>query len=294
MQESKQMDFSEKFVAFVDILGFTDMVKDAECGNGKSVAELVDLLNAMAAIDNLNNIRAYGPIVCPESRCINRDLDFQVVQVSDCIVVSCEVSPAGIINLVNHCWIAAFRLLKQGILCRGYITKGSIYHDGLQFFGSGYVRAFAGEKDGVSFKGGPAEKGTPFIELDTITCDYIAGCGDSCVQKQFSRLAEIDGDLRAIFPFKRLSHTVSTGSFGPFKIEFDPSKERASNNIIREAINAMKEKILVHANEMDERAMKKTMHYLKALDSQLANCDWIDESIDKLLEPFPELRFEDL
>jgi hypothetical protein len=88
--------------------------------------------------------------------------------------VSAEVSPAGIINLLFHCGSIQTILLTQGYLCRGYVTRGSIYHTDTQFFGSGYMRAFEGERHVSIFQVDAADRGTPFIEVDSDVCQYIA------------------------------------------------------------------------------------------------------------------------
>src|SRR6267378_3569937 len=73
---------------------------------------------------------------------VRADLDFRLTQISDCVVVSTEISPAGVINLVNRCWGAVIRLLQNGLMCRGYITRGRIFHTETQVIGTGYQRAY--------------------------------------------------------------------------------------------------------------------------------------------------------
>ncbi len=38
------MEYQEKFIAFVDILGFKKLVKDSENGTGMPLSELIELL----------------------------------------------------------------------------------------------------------------------------------------------------------------------------------------------------------------------------------------------------------
>jgi len=57
-------------------------------------------------------------------------------------------------------------LINKGVLCRGIITRGNIFHTNTQFFGTGYMRAYEGESKVSVFKIDDTDKGTPFIEID--------------------------------------------------------------------------------------------------------------------------------
>ncbi len=41
---------------------------------------------------------------------------FQLTQASDCAIASTEISPAGAIAILEHCWKAAMALLRNGVL----------------------------------------------------------------------------------------------------------------------------------------------------------------------------------
>src|SRR5688572_23931485 len=98
------MQFKEKFVAFVDILGFQELVKSAEAGTGLTLAEILELVSKLGSPDEQERFAKHGPTTCPFSKYLQPDLDFKITQISDCVIVSAEVSPAGLINLVSHCW----------------------------------------------------------------------------------------------------------------------------------------------------------------------------------------------
>ncbi len=152
--------FKDKFIAFVDILGFESKVEAAEAKAGLSGSNLRDFCAALGTSEDQANITNYGPTICPESARIRRDIDFQLTQVSDCVIVSAEVSPAGVINLVQHCWGATIKLLTKGVMVRGYVTRGSIFHQGNEIFGTGYQKAVEREKKGVTaFKQEADERG---------------------------------------------------------------------------------------------------------------------------------------
>ena len=208
-------EFKDKFVGFVDILGFKDLVKAAEAGTGMSLAELLEILNDLGAPEDQEHFKKYGPTTCPESTYVQRDLNFRLTQVTDCVFVSTEVSSAGVINLISHCWVAVMQLLlTKGIMCRGYITRGSIYHTDTQPIGSGYQEAYDKEKQVTAFKREADERGTPFVEVDPVVCDYVRDHGDRCVKEMFSRYVKGDGKVTALFPFQRLEHSFIIAGFG--------------------------------------------------------------------------------
>ena len=139
------MDFKEKFVAFVDILGFKSMVEAAERGEGRPTAELLEILSSLERAKDKEFYVNDGPMICPDSSVVQKDLDFEITQISDCVIISAEMSHAGIINLISHCWAIAFSLLRKGVVLRGYITRGSVIHKGNLILGTGYQKAYQRE-----------------------------------------------------------------------------------------------------------------------------------------------------
>jgi hypothetical protein len=193
------MEFAEKFVAYIDILGFKNLTDRAAAGTGPSLGELHELQR------NLSEKR--WPDICPRSERQRSDLGFCVGQESDCAAISVEISPGGIVNLVSHCWTLVFGLLGRGLMCRGYITRGLVFHaDGRFPLGPGYNVAVEQERV-AAFRRGAEKGGTPFAEVDNVVCDYVNECGDACVKEIFSRCIETDGVVSAIFPFKRLAQS---------------------------------------------------------------------------------------
>jgi len=280
------MEFKEKFIGFVDILGFQKLVKSAETGTGIQLSEIITILTDLGSAVDVEKLIKYGPTICPESQYVQRDLDFRLTQISDCVVVSSEVSPAGAIHLINHCWKAVINLMIKGIMCRGCITKGSIYHTDRQFIGSGYQNAYLNESKIAAFKR-EGDSGTPFVEVDSLVCDYVKQCNDPCVKNMFSRMVKSDGTITALFPFQQLAHSFMIGGFGPFAHKFDSQKEKDSNQKMRELIKTLRERIMQFIDETDTKAVKKAEYYISFLETQLKICDNTDHIIDMLNSPFP-------
>jgi len=275
--------FKDKFIAFIDILGFKAMIEAAERGEGRPLAEIRELLSELEGRHERQAIVQHGPTTCPCSACERRDLDLQVTQVSDCAIISSEVSPAGVINLVNHCWGAAIMLLTKGVMVRGYITRGRIYHEGSEFYGTGYHEAYQREAGVTAFKREADEKGTPFVEVDPRVCDYVRDHTDECVREMFGRFTKHDGEVTALFPFKRMAHSFVIGGGG--RRPFDPAREKQANDNLRKSLQDLKARVMQHVDPANGAALRKTRHYIDALDQQLAVCDRTDRNIDSFAGP---------
>jgi len=270
--------FKDKFVGYVDVLGFKTLVKAAESGNGMSLSRLLELLKLLGTSDNRHRYVKHGPHLCPRAPFLQHDLDFQVTQVSDCAVVAAEISPSGIINLVNHCWVAVLGLLTHGIMCRGYITRGLVYHTEAQVIGSGYHRAVSMEQGVSAFRRNADERGTPYVEIDEAVCKYVRECTDDCVREMYSRQVETDGSVTVLFPFKRISHKFMLSP----RSKFDAVKEKRAVQNVRAMLAEVKGRIEEFINRLDPAAVSKAQHYIGALDRQLEVCDRTDDVIDRL------------
>lgn len=278
------MEFREKFVAFVDVLGFSDLVERAEQGAGVTLSTIEAAVADLGSQGDKAEIAKYGPTTCPGAARKSPDVDFQLTQVSDCVIVSTEVSPAGAITITSHCWTAVMKLLRRGLMCRGHIRRGIIAQDEARFIGTGYQEAAAREKKVSVFGRDQDDTGTPFVEIDSAVTEYVDNCSDECVREMFGRLTYTNETFCAVFPFKRLSPSFAAGP------EFDAAKERRNNDIVRGWIHRMKHAIDENTNMEDAKVVRKAEHYKAALDKQLAECDRADEMIAMLVSPFPQRR----
>lgn len=277
------MVFKNKIIAFIDICGFRSLVEKTENPNNKfTLDELLKIVSKLDRKDTVKNIRTNGLIVCPQSKFISKDLDLVLTQISDCVIISAEISPAGILNLLYLCWQISMGLLLKGILCRGYVNIGNIYHTEHQVIGSGYQNAYENESKVIAFKTLDDEKGTPFIQIDRkietlISDDYSY---DKCLQEMFHRITRSDAEVFAIFPFDLLAHSFAiTGNN-------DLENEIIEINKSKSYIEGYKVKILEFSNNQNEKAMLKINHYLRFLDEQIEICDKQIENINKLNQPF--------
>lgn len=257
--------YADKFIAFVDILGFKGMVADS-VHDEQRLGHLLDLVKKLGDGTERANYEKYGPICCPMAPRIERNLDFRVTQISDCVVVSAEASPAGLINLITHCWQVAISLLQIGVLCRGFVSRGLVYHTDTQVIGPGYQNTFKSEPSVTALQRKIDEVGTPFVEIDDGVVDYVSGQPDECVKTMFDRLTKFDGSKVALYPFKRLNHRFLAGGIsGPF----NPEIHLKSVDNIRGWIGKMKDKIHENIEGGEPAARQKAEYYVEALDQQL-------------------------
>jgi len=281
------IQFKEKFVAFIDVLGFKKMVQAAEAGTGMPLDKLLEVLKTLGSPEERGRIGKSGPTICPKTKYLQRDLDFRVTQISDCSVISAEISPSGVVNLVCFCWGIVMGLLRSGIMCRGYITRGLVFHTDQQVVGSGYQRAFDNEKNVTAFKREADERGTPYVEVDRTVSDYVKESDDWCTKEMFGRFVKDDGVVVALFPFKKLAHSFIVAGWGH---KCDPEEEKRNVQNMRVIIGQIKERVLSFVDPANQDAVKKAQHYILALDAQLAVCDKTDEVIKTLDYPIPFRR----
>lgn len=286
MSSSSTVGYKDKFVAFIDILGFKYIVEQSASGDGLELSEILALLESFGKPLERDGYEKHGPTICPCSRHIDKNLDFRLTQISDCVIISAEVSPAGVINLLSHCFTVVLGFLRKGIMCRGYVTRGPVYHTETQVLGTGYQSAYAAEAGVSAFKKDADERGTPFVEIDPSVAEYVANSTDDCVKKMYERMVKSDGEVSAIFPFSSLSHSFAIG--GWIGEKFNPDNERRANDVVRSNIRKLKQRVEERIDFSNPKAVNKARYYLGLLDNQLDLCDATDDMIDKLCRPFPD------
>jgi hypothetical protein len=274
------MKTRDKFIAFVDILGFTNMVEAAE-ENGGDVTLALDLARALGTPSGAAKIQEFGHIICPAAPFMEKGVRFEVTQVSDCAVVSCEVSPAGLITLVHHCVTAAMTVVSKGGLCRGIITKGSIFHEAGQFLGNGYMEAFKAERSVAFRQSDISETGTPFIQLDPAVVAYAQQQDDRCVRSMFERMTTSDGTYTAIDPFRPLANVPSA----LINLDFDPRRWKASVDLsLSFRLSTLARYEAADQNAPGEKERLKIRHYKRGLEDAIARLHQKGARLDEMIE----------
>lgn len=273
--------YEQRFVAFVDILGFHELVKHSvKNDDADSIGRMIHRLAPDADIELYKQT---GAEVCPDSRRINHDLAVQITQVSDCVIISAEISPAGAINIINYCRKVAERLLlREHVLCRGYLTMGAVYHEGTTIFGTAYQEAVDGERRAAAIEWGGGTLGTPFIEINNSVADYLAEKGNECTRKLLPRLTFPYEDYLVVSPYGIFSRMVN----------WAVSPNKTPDEIRREIDYALQgvDKIqgsLTCAKPLDKSGREKIRISLDKLAEARSALNQALNDVEMLESPFP-------
>jgi hypothetical protein len=124
------MVYTERYVSFLDILGFSDIARKTE--RDKNPARYDALVKTLTEIRVRKRKRL--------DRVVGDDFKFQ--SFFDSIVMSSNASLNGLVYLLlslNHLTLS---LLTNGLLIRGAIAKGKLHHDGVVMFGPAFLDAY--------------------------------------------------------------------------------------------------------------------------------------------------------
>lgn len=192
--------YSNRVIAFVDLLGFTTYVEESSLDSDKAFS-ILDLMNSIT-----NNI-VLGEDTKLSHECNN---DRRVIAISDSIILSYPVSdepaPMELFNIFIELIQIQLHIMNQGWLCRGGLSMGRLHHSGNTIFGEAYLSAYQLE--------GKAK--TPRIIIDTKLHKYIQNEPYTCFCKK-----DTDGFLYIDYlsSLKCYSYEESVLSWAREKIE---------------------------------------------------------------------------
>jgi hypothetical protein len=117
-------DYREKYVVFLDLLGFRAVVKKV----GQDVLERHRVIEALKLIkDTLST---------------NPAIDLRFTHFSDCIVLSAERSPHALWEIFQSIELLTFNLLQFDFFVRGGLTVGLTHHSQDFVFGTAVTEAY--------------------------------------------------------------------------------------------------------------------------------------------------------
>lgn len=129
---NKQVKYSNCYIAFIDILGFKDLLaKNTACSDIFSIFELIKSNSTTSLFYNGEDVDAFNHIKC--------------YIMSDSIVLYIDASiKESFFALVTTCSKLQISLLcrEQPILVRGGISKGDLFVDKNIIFGAGLTEAY--------------------------------------------------------------------------------------------------------------------------------------------------------
>lgn len=132
-------NYENRIVLFLDILGFKKIIEETEDKNEEDVNKtlfLIDTIKEMKEVVNVNS----------------SSTSKNVTQFSDSIVVSfAENDVTEIKNFFYDLQRLVAKLLARGILCRGAISYGKLYHKNDLVFGPALVDAYETESQAALY-----------------------------------------------------------------------------------------------------------------------------------------------
>jgi hypothetical protein len=129
MAEASIDDYEDRYVAFIDLLGFKEQVESAE-RNPSERAHLVELLTLVK--DTLGE---------------NPYIGFRLNYFSDSIFLTAKRTPEGLWEMFQSIIRLTQNLLQHNVLVRGGLTAGGTHHGREFLYGTAVNRAVIAERD---------------------------------------------------------------------------------------------------------------------------------------------------
>lgn len=122
------MIYEDRYFAFVDVLGFSNLVKQSAKGT--------------IPVETIRNILALVHQGSPGDGTIIFGSDLKHQSVSDAIAISSAMNSNGLQHIVHALWWLSSSLLKQGYFVRGALVKGLLCQDSSVVFGPALLDAY--------------------------------------------------------------------------------------------------------------------------------------------------------
>ena len=145
-------EYEERYIAFVDILGFKELILESAKANPKVKPSTI--YNALDI--HPTAIQDFFASLADMNRSESDSTDLRVHTFSDFVVASTHKNEFGLCLLLFLCWHIASDWLSKSFLCRGGITIGKVLHrisDGNAplVFGPAFVQAYTLESEIADF-----------------------------------------------------------------------------------------------------------------------------------------------
>ncbi|MBR2566586.1 MAG: hypothetical protein IKE29_18490 [Paenibacillus sp.] len=147
--------YQNKLVAFVDILGFSNLVKESETNDSKAQMLLSSLRDIESFIKREEELYERSESI--GNNTVSK-LKVNYTQFSDSIILSTDIVVPeidglkfhNINNIMNMCTLLSYlqaRFLNEGVLLRGGLTWGPIFHEKNICFGPAFIKAYLLESE---------------------------------------------------------------------------------------------------------------------------------------------------
>lgn len=132
-------EYYESYVAFIDILGFSSLVKESE-NDDNLFNKLTDILIQIRE-DSFNILPSDSP---DTDKSYNEFVDSfpKTITFSDCIAIATKQSQLGLEILINRLHLLLSQLLSLNILTRGALVAGKVFCDREIIIGPALLEAY--------------------------------------------------------------------------------------------------------------------------------------------------------
>lgn len=131
------VNYQDRYCAFVDILGFRQLIErlDSDVGQFDALRNL------------LTRVHSTHSGASPE----RQDSDFRAQSISDAVAISTIPTQEGLTEILEALQSLAVDLLVEGYFVRGALVRSPLYHDDRMVFGKALVRAYSFESEVAKF-----------------------------------------------------------------------------------------------------------------------------------------------
>jgi hypothetical protein len=128
----RQLSYQDRYCAFVDILGFRQLIDrlSTEAGQFESLRSLLARVHG-AKSGNPSDL----------------DSDFRAQSISDAVAISTLPTRSGLADLFKALQSLTVDLLVEGYFVRGAVVRAPLYHDDQMVFGKALVQAYSFESE---------------------------------------------------------------------------------------------------------------------------------------------------
>jgi hypothetical protein len=137
--------FKRCAVAFLDILGFKEFMRNVEIPDSKEYGDFCQLQRVVS------NQLACTTDDDREQHLFPKDVGLEIIYISDSFILSAPISSGdqagynGLVAVSIKAIQLAHQLLKMGFLLRGGVAVGTVYRTDSNIFGTGYQKAYETE-----------------------------------------------------------------------------------------------------------------------------------------------------
>jgi hypothetical protein len=198
-------NYRERYVAFLDLLGFKVLVEAAE-KDAKERERLREVLERLS-----------------QTLCNNPRLGMRFSYFSDCIIITADPTPEALWDIFHSIGTLTRNLLQFDVFVRGGITRGGALHSSQYVYGTAVSRAAVIEKD---------EAKGPLALLSPEVYEDVQQLGPN-----FLQWLETDGPHRFFVHFLMDYAEYHTTPSLPGKVVLDVDAERIAFHISRRLLN---------------------------------------------------------